>query len=59
MKNFWAAMILNESIRTHDNYENYCYDISYGLLLFFNNSTFLFNLFATLFHNISNYEVAM
>ncbi len=56
MKNFYACILLNENIKTHENYENYCYDVTYGLWVFFNKSTFLFNMFAILFQNISNYE---
>lgn len=56
MKNFWAAMLLNEKVRTHENYENYCYEICCGLWSFFNRSSFILNMFAVLFHNVSNYD---
>lgn len=46
-------------IKTHEKYEKYCFDISYGLLHFFSKSNHLLNLLAILFHNISNYETSL
>ena len=59
MKNFFSLTILLENVRTHERYENYCYDICCGLLAFFSNSSYLLNLLAVLFHNISDYESSL
>jgi anaphase-promoting complex subunit 8 len=59
MKNFFASSLFIENIRTHENYENYCYDICYGLWIFFDKSCYLLNMLAVLFHNLSNYENSM
>ena len=59
MKNFFSLNILLENVRTHEKYENYCYDICCGLLAFFSNSSYLLNLLAVLFHNISDYESSL
>lgn len=55
-KNFFTAHLLAENIRIHDKFELFCYNICHSLLAFFNESTHLLNLLATLFHNISDYE---
>jgi len=59
MKNFFSLNILLENVRTHERYEHYCYDICCGLLAFFSNSSYLLNLLAVLFHNISDYESSL
>ena len=59
MKNFFACGLFIENIRTHENYETYCYDICYGLWIFFDKSCYLLNILAVLFHNLSNYENSM
>lgn len=59
MKNFFSLNILLDNVRTHEKYENYCYDICCGLLAFFSNSSYLLNLLAVLFHNISDYESSL
>ena len=56
MKNFFSITVLLENVRTHEKYENYCYDICCGLLAFFCNSSFLLSTLAVLFHNISDYQ---
>lgn len=56
MKNFFSMTLLNEFIKTHQSFEIYCYDICQGLLSFFNTSCYLLNVFAVLFHNLSNYD---
>lgn len=56
IKNFFVANLLQESTRTQRNYENHCYEICYGLLIFFQKSNHILNLLALLFQNLADYE---
>lgn len=59
MKNFYTMTLLLDDIKNHINYELYCFKIGQGMLIYFQNSTFLLSILGSLFHDIQKYDYSL